>query len=508
MKDNINQIIEDLIALDPEFAKHKKELKKILLSLLEARPDPVVDADFVRSLRVKLMDQTEKSQVSGKWFQIIDNFMKKTVFSAAAVAVVLIVAIVGLQMYVNRGTSITSFGSDVRITRASDGAFGNLATLTTTGGFGGQGGGGNASLASAPSMGAEDAKAGSITGPSTDRMMIAPYEPVVYKYVYNGEEIKLDSPKLDVLKKQRPDTAGLAASLGSLGMGLVNLDSFPQSKVQSVSFNQDNGYNVYVDLTSGQISISGHYDMAAMSGKLCTPEQCPPPTPVKESDIPADDTLISVANQFLAEHGIATSAYGEPEVSNEYKTYILAALRANPSAEVYWPDQINVVYPLKINDEIVYDEGGNKMGITVGINIRNNRVLSVWNLGTLDYQASSYDAETDVARVMKVVEAGGIYGYVGEGSKTVNIELGTPTMQYVNMWDYQAGTSQQLLVPSLVFPVTKQPDVEGGYYRKAVVVPLVKSFLDRNAGSPVHIMEGSSGAATPASEPAVDTRVK
>jgi hypothetical protein len=499
MNEKIDKIVGELIKLDPSFASHRQELEKILINLLAVRPDPVINQSFVRKLRVQLLEQMEgKPNLASQWSNFKANFMKKILISASAVVVVLLVAVIGLQKFGiknNPNKSLLSFGSDVRVSRAADGAFGNLATLSLA--VGGKGGGGNAAQtdAAAPSFASGMGGGGSGIG----EKMIAPYpyEPVNYRYVYKGEDLNLSSPKLDVLKKQIPDAASLSSGLQSLGMGLVSLDSFPGSKAQSVSFNQDNGYNVYIDFTGGTVSISGYFDAmpyAVDSKMICPVDGCPTPDPIKESDIPDDGVLIASANQFLADHGISTDAYGQPEVMNDYRGQIQAQLKASPKSLVYWPEYISVVYPLKIENGEVYDESGNKMGLMVGVGIRSHKVTSVYNLSTQNYEASSYDAETDSSRILKVAEAGGMYNYYGDSQgKTVEIDLGTPTVQYVSMWDYQMNSSQQVLVPSLVFPVTKQP-ADGSFYRNAVVVPLIKNILDRDngiGGGPIRTLEGT-----------------
>jgi hypothetical protein len=173
----------------------------------------------------------------------------------------------------------------------------------------------------------------------------------------------------------------------------------------------------------------------------------------------------------------------------------------------YWlPDMLNVVYPLMIENQAVYDEGGNPSGLNVGINVRNKQVVSVWDLSVQNYQSSQYDAETDLNRIMKVAEQGGVYGYVDitQGGRVVEIELAEPTIQYVKMWNYKNNQSEELLIPSLVFPIKEQPAGDQYFYRKSVVVPLVKEILDRN-NNPVKILpledpgsgSGSSGSATP-----------
>jgi hypothetical protein len=215
-----------------------------------------------------------------------------------------------------------------------------------------------------------------------------------------------------------------------------------------------------------------------MRSSLCVPA---PYVPIQPSEILSDDELISIANQFLQNHNVSTSAYGQPEVNNEYR--IMYERAVEQKQEYYLPEAIPVVYPLLINNETVYDESGNKVGLNVTVNVRNKKVVGIWDLSMQNYTASSYDAETDVKRIMSLVEKGGAYGWVDpDARRTIEVQVGDPKLELVRMWDYQNNQSSELLVPSLVFTVLEQPDNEPYFYRKAVVVPLIKRILDRQDG--------------------------
>jgi len=499
MNQRIEKIIDELVSLEPSFAAHRQELGQILLKLDALKPNIAVDPEFVRKLRIQLLEHAENKNFASTWSKLKNNFMKKTLFVGGSVAVLLLAVLVGLSIYgnyKNKSKGLLSFGTDVLITRTGEKAFGSLATLTAASG---QGGG----TSMAPTANSKSMLAYGMGGGGD---MAIPYEPLSYKYVYKGDSLNLSSDKLEVLKRQMPDLSSIASSVNSFGLGLVNLDSFGNSKVQSVTIGQDKGYNIYMDLVNGMVSINGYFDPMplATSSNVSTPsaimciKEGPPcgPPPISESDIPDDGTLISIANQFLSDHGITTTAYAAPEVQNQFRVQNKMLLQKNPIAQVYWPQYIEVVYPLQVDNGEVYDEGGNKTGLMVSIDISSKKVTSVSNLSTLNYQASSYDAETDDSRIVSVAEKGGLYGYVGDSNaKTVEIDLGTPTQQYVQMWDYSDNTSQQILVPSLIFPVQNPP--AEGYYQQFVIVPLIKDILNRGngVGGPVKIM-GTDGTST------------
>ena len=485
MNKQINQIIDELVSLDPEFGKHREQLEKILMQILAAKPAPAIDAQFVASLREQLFAKMEnKPSMAANWSALKNNFMKKLILSSAAALVVIAAVAGGLYSNIFKtitNTPATKLGGQVKITRAADGAFGSLENVSIQAKGMGGGGGGAESTAASPAI-APDMALGK--GGGGGSAIMPPYQPVTYKYVYKGEDLNLTSAKLDVLKKVKPSFDNSASGFDNFGLGLINLASFAQSKVQSINFNQDNGYNINVDLINGMVSVSGFYgDVYPTEKQMCSPEAgCPQPKPLSKSDVPDDATLISIADQFLSDHSILKDSYDAPVVL------------VDPYAKMsgYVPDAITVIYPLKIQDGVVYDESGNKSGLNVSVNLRNKKVMGVYNLTTNDYEASSYDAVTDPVKILQVAQKGGMYGYIGDGTgKIVEIDLGTPTLQYVQMWDWNSNYSQQMLVPSLIFPVTKQP-TDGSFYREAVVVPLVKNILERDNGGPINIMDSTT----------------
>jgi hypothetical protein len=75
----------------------------------------------------------------------------------------------------------------------------------------------------------------------------------------------------------------------------------------------------------------------------CTTEACYKNEQVKIGDIPADDVLIGIARDFVSEHGIDLSHYGDPEVDNSWKRDYE---RATDTSLAYVPDTQRVVFPL------------------------------------------------------------------------------------------------------------------------------------------------------------------
>jgi hypothetical protein len=259
---------------------------------------------------------------------------------------------------------------------------------------------------------------------------------------------------------------------------------------------------VYVGVEEGSISINKNYDYARCMSVECGVR------PLSESDMPEDEKIINVANQFLSEYGINKSNYGKPEVQNEWKMYLNAA-SPETRPNFYFPETISVTYPQLVNGKEVYEEGGNKNGLVVNVDVREMQGAGLWNLFSQKHESSAYDVEKDTARLIKIAEQGGFRrGYYpadsnqGEVKKNV-IELGTPSIGLVKMWIYNEKGGQELIVPAYIFPVTNKPE-DVYFYQKNVVVPLVKEILDQDQNQPVPTLM-MKGVSEPARESSAGT---
>lgn len=384
--------------------------------------------------------------------------------------VVVILAAVGASIYMMMQDDDAPAGTNtLTINSAAANTFGDLSSAT---------------FARSTSATGEDTavKESGATAPTTDAALIAVPDVggTYYRYVYNGTALSLTGGQVNVLKRE-PGNTSPSSLLSGASFGLVDLESFGQTKVQSAVFTDEQpfGYTISVDYTQGTVNIGeywqGWYTAAAAREKETTERSA--------YDVPADSELIAIANAFFADHGISTAAYEEPVVQEN--SGVAIPLRAEVSSSdvatsplYYYGDTIAVVYPLSINGTTVVTQSGDAAGMWVNINIAEKKVASVTNLTTLTYTSSAYDAVTDEQKVLDAIAA---YSYVPEevpeGSTVVDIELGTPTTQYVQMYTYkeETGMSEEVLVPALVFPIT--PPDGATWYQKALVFPLAEDLL-------------------------------
>jgi hypothetical protein len=477
---HIQQILDELYQVDPSFRSHEEKLKTILSELLAAKPAVEIDEQFRGRLRSQLLGRaaelhTSSMKSSSLWGRM-NNFHAWQYAAAGAFVLLLILT----------SRSGNLFPSTREVTTVGREAFGPLGQNQKEGSpassaMGGRGGGGGGGAA----MGGDSI---------SSSKLIAPYPGTyeTYKYVYKGGDFELPA-SVDVLRRIPDLTSGPAGSFLK-NMGSIDLGTFGNAKLQNVTLVEDknNGYAISVFYDEGAISINENWLRWNHPEANCRDEACYQALRLKISDIPKDDAIISVTDKFLADHKIANKNYGAPEVVSDWRVQYEQTV---DKSQFYVPDAVTVIYPLMIDGKFVYEDGGaQKNGLYVTVNIRDMRVSSAGTITSQKYQSSRYAGVTDKQMLLDVVARGGRYGSIDPQGQVVEIEVGTPTQAFIKTWTNQDNTSRELLVPALVFPVTKVP-ASAQWHPTQIVVPLAQELLKQDNGGPIHIMEKAMPAA-------------
>jgi hypothetical protein len=286
---------------------------------------------------------------------------------------------------------------------------------------------------------------------------------------------------------------------------MVNLGSFSSLKVQNINLAEDKdfGYMISSNVQEGSIYISQNWLKWPQPYKLCTGEtSCIDQNQINISQVLPDSEVIKIAQDFIKSHGISLASYGEPEVTD---TWRIEYEKMADKSQFYIPESANVLFPLKVNGNFVYDESGSKTGMNLSVDYRQKKVSGAGNITSQTYQASNYAAETDAAKIIKVVEQGGYWGNpypvpmkqssVSETlpqpgimpqpeTKEIEIQVGTPKKEYVLFSNYSNNQANYLFVPSLIFPIINTFQDTNYYYPKNIVVPLAKELLDQRLTPP------------------------
>jgi len=369
-------------------------------------------------------------------------------------------------------------------------------------GFGG--GGGNA-----VSM---DSGSGVVDSMVSDRM-IMPYYEYMYEFDYVGDDFEIVDTQLPVYRLALDQTVGrsMAQSLSNSGINFVDLSKFKNTSVLSMHLSQEDGFNIYLNLDQGKISIDSNQQYILDSvTMMCDGPGCDFQEK-KYSAVP-DDQLIAIANKFLDDYGIVRSIYSSPMVDNSWKRY--------QEDSTYVPQMQSVVYPLSLDGNNVYESGGYINGMRVTVDLSDMRVRNVNEIFNPVFEKSNYEIETDFGRILKFAEKGGMnmffYGASTEGEK---LELGTPSYVYMHQYDYSSkdGRSRELYIPALKFPILNANNKN--IYQDSIVVPIAKEILDlydnnnNNGGMiprPMPLIMETDGAVrgTPAVMPEVEAIVE
>ncbi|QQS22602.1 hypothetical protein IPM19_03145 [bacterium] len=336
-----------------------------------------------------------------------------------------------------------------------------------------------------------------------------PYpEAVSYKFKYVGSDLANLSETESVLKRSKPVQPPTLISrlIRMFSFGLVDLGKFENPRMESVSFLEDKEYGLaaYINLNYGTINMNQNWEKWPQYQYGCYGYSCGTQPRLTPSDIPGDDELIRIAAQFMNDYQISREGLGKPFVY-DYSNWRVLYDQAPDKSSIYIPEQLNVIYPLVLEEKDVYDESGMNSGINITIDIRSKRVSAMYGLETKQYQKSNYKGETDQNRIIEIAERGGYRNYVYEyPGKVVTLELGTPTVNLVKMWYSKdnKGPGEELYIPALVFPINNA--AQNNYWRKNVIVPLVRDILDNEnpqyPGQPIPLVDPP---ATTNSEPAV-----
>ncbi len=491
MKTSLKTFLDDLYLIDPTLQAHEAEIIPLVEKLLASDPAVEPDTEFVKRLRMQLQDRAAELQSPAtagfsRWFYALGGAV------TAAVIIPLVFITVNkpdtsLMPPATPSDSSALFGYTV--TEEGKDAFGSLSDLMEGSSPPPTGGGGDSTRenVAAPEMVLESMPAPDMAMGS-DAKMIAPYPMTKYTYVYAGEFPELSSTV--AVYKRNPSSKSIPFSAigSSLNLGNIDLTSFNGMKMDSVSFsqNQPYGYQMTVNLRDTAVSLDAQWDQWPMS--KCQTDGCYQAERVKLADVPSEDDLIAAANAFIKDHAIDISHYGTPTVDMTWKRDYDRAPNKN---DVWIPDQLRVLYPLVIDGHSVSDQSGMSSGISIDVHIKSRKVMHVYGIMSRNYAKSDYAGVSDSKDIKDYLAKLDNYAWMPESdlaaAETATVTLGEPMMGYSVYYKYDRVFRQEMLIPSLTFPVK---EVKGGdpyFYRSYIVVPLASDMLkeQQNGGMPI-----------------------
>lgn len=475
MNEQINQILQELYKYDPEFMKHEKELKEILGQMLQSAPNTKFDPLFAESLRKKILIRAE--EISSESGLVKDRPMWQ--FALPAFAVMAIAVLVGANYWKNlNNTQIAS----IKESKLQPLAFGSLSGIVPGGfgrGGGGGMGGGDGSAQNTAVITDEAMKARPQSGGGGDMPILPVFEN--YKFVYAGENLDLKEENLPVFRRVKGfgKTLNLSSIIKNFSVPVFNLKNLQNPYVEMLTLTEDRdfGYMVNLNFKEGSLNINENWFKWQTPDRMCQDEACYNRYRLKISDLPSDEEVISIADNFLEQYGVNKNIYAEPVVQKQWFRDYQAA---SDKSMAWVPDVLTIVYPYQIQGQTVYDQSGSQSGLMVSVNARVKKVSGLYELTNQVYESSDYSAETSFDRIKKIAEAGGnqvFYPAYEPNIPSVQVKLGTPSRSLMRMWKNEAGKEgYEIFVPALVFPII-DPPANFPSYRSAVTIPLIKELI-------------------------------
>ncbi len=490
----------------------KKRIKKVVTKKAKISPRKKTggkSAAVTSTSKVSSKIKRSKSRKNSSPVKITDDyFEKRTVHSSfnflgflndfaqaliiAAVIILLTISfiVVGGQKKTDElrrvsGQSYFNYLDDVKIVKKDKGFFGSLLFSSDVQSESSEGD--QAERVLGMGIGSAYPEVGSPMDPKNDSMIL-PREIIEYNYIYVGDDFNLLPEEVSVYRRSNVDLSRQFADMFSgKKISFFDLRNFSDISVNNLTINEDRdyGYSIYLGLKDGNFSLYKNWDKWPSIDKLCRgyDQDCYQSYRLTINDFLSDEEIVNLSDNFLREYDIPLDNYGPGEVRKYWmRDYVLS----EDKASFYFPDSISVIYPLKVEGVDVYDDSGEKTGLSVEIDMREKRVSGVYNLFYQHYESAYYSTERDKENILEVVKNGGSYFLYDNyredvDIKTVDIQVGTPSIGMVRTWNYDETTMRghEIYVPAYVFPVISESE-PSYFYRKNIVVPAVKDFFNNN----------------------------
>lgn len=496
MEDKLTKFLEELYNFDSKLKIFDKDLRLIISQMLSAKPDTQFNLELANKIKSSLMQRIEREKrLRSKNKLIKFNFMKKEkyFYMGAALTSVFVLALILINNTSTRVLDEDEYSfhqswveqNQDAFVRLKENAFGSLSLDSVTRDAG-ESFDDRVSVLSSPSGEREVLGLGSasvqsadlvVSDGSSESLIMIPSPSLNFKYVYKGDDLLLSDKQGDVFRRiyaSGGDAQNLLSLLTGMNLNGLSLSSFNNLQLShlAVSEDKDQGLSVTFDFNRGMVSIYENWQRWRIKEREnCALDQaCWDRWSLNINDVPSDDALIALANNFIVKHKIDIGPYGPPIVDNSWR-------QSYDRGNVYIPEYISVIYPYMVDDKVVKSQQGYDVGMRVNINILHKKVSGLNNLGLNRYAVSSYDLASDFQRLVEVAENGGWeFNYLYNSENAQEIGLGTPEKAYVQIWLYEDSSSSELFIPALLFPILTN-DLDNYYHRNFVVVPLPLDML-------------------------------
>jgi hypothetical protein len=181
----------------------------------------------------------------------------------------------------------------------------------------------------------------------------------------------------------------------------------------------------------------------------CTEENCSLADPISDEEVLSEDALNIILDEFLKEHDLD--------------------LNLSEQRKWYYEEGKKVV---TMNCNQIVNEALDPMLFFVSIDMSQKEVLSFW-LHAPEYLSSEYATAQNNQAILDAASLGGSFPFDSmEGIETIEVSIGTPTLVYGSVTDFQNGKTYYM--PQYIFPIIDGPE---SLLQTEVIVPVIESML-------------------------------
>lgn len=462
MDNKIKNILKDLYKIDPKLKTKEKEIISFVEFLLNSKPEIKLDQKFITDLHEKIKQEVKLTKSIKKIsFENKNNFFRNTAYFSFVLTFSFVFIVTFVYFY-NQSKTINLDLGGLKISQVESNKFGVLNI---------------AEFKSVDGRGSGETESYMLKDNSFLAQNLI-YNPVKYNYNYIGDDFEIKGAEAYVYKYKNisnPDK-DITKIFKNVKFGLVDINKFDSLGLNYLSLTEDKdfGYSINFDFVAGTINIGENYEKWPNNLNLdCVyGVDCFEKTMLQAKDMLSDEEIIKIADNFLSNYKIEKNNYADPVIQNNWQTYF----ESDEEIKEYIPETVQVIYPLLIDGKKVYDEGAYPVGLNVNVNIRHKKVAGVYNLRVENYESSLYKINTNTQDILSKAKDGGFNSYLSENSEIKNVNIDSPELALIRIYNYTDSGSEELLVPGLIFTVKNKEENYSG--KNNVIVILVEGLIE------------------------------
>lgn len=502
MGKEVENILQELYEIDENLQKKEPELKKIIHSMLNLRPNITIDENFKYSLREQIQQKINSEKLHNFQKSQKNNFWTIFAYTFWTLGTLAFWFFIWGEMFMNKNIPLDTslqmeqsklLSFDSSITESKNG-FWNLKWLWVD--YSAKWGVTEKMSLQATNM-VEDimVESSNLMDTQTEKSNVMPllwdtisekimlptepeWTPEVYRYNFSWAINILIPDNLPVYKKSTSNNVWktFAENVANFTFNWLDVSRFSDLSAGNISLNQDKeyGYSINIDFSNGYLNIYKNWDKWPQA----TDES-------KKTVLLSDSEILKITNDFLKDYNIDVSKYGWAKIDSNYLQIMETYSRSKKMPD-YVTNTTSVVYPLLVDGKEVMEESWWLSGLRVEIDLTEKKVTSLQWLSVTNYLKAEYNIERNTDNILKIANVGWRFGLDAqkyENAKYIDITLKNPKLQYIRTYNYSNNWQEEFLIPAIIFETEKSEN--GNYYWTTVTVPLIKDFYNYDANGKI-----------------------